>query len=154
VLFIDEAQPQGSEESRIWKNLSDAEVEPLRKGMRVQLVPSGTDKSGKAKHTILLLETLPLPPGSMGLPLLGETMSFIRDPHFLEKRQNLYGQLFKSHIFGQPTIFLMGAEALQFIFSRESQHFVVKLPGTFEHYLEEILCLYRIEKYILIIVGY
>ncbi|WP_375513287.1 hypothetical protein [uncultured Nostoc sp.] len=30
---------------------------------------------------------LALPPGSLGLPLIGETISFLRDPDFATKRQ-------------------------------------------------------------------
>jgi hypothetical protein len=53
---------------------------------------------------------LPLPPGSFGLPLLGETIAFLTDRDFASKRHNKYGQLFRTHIFGSPTIILSGAE--------------------------------------------
>ena len=56
VLFLDQAQPVGSEASKIWKSLSEAEAAPLSKGARVQLVPAGKDRSGKDKHNIVLLE--------------------------------------------------------------------------------------------------
>nr|WP_041391855.1 hypothetical protein [Pleurocapsa sp. PCC 7327] len=36
--------------------------------------------------------SLPLPPGSFGLPLIGETISFLRDRNFADKRQKSMGQ--------------------------------------------------------------
>ncbi|MDJ0545515.1 MAG: cytochrome P450, partial [Microcystis sp. M53601_WE4] len=38
----------------------------------------------------------PLPPGSFGLPLLGETIAFLTDRDFASKRHNKYGQLFRT----------------------------------------------------------
>ncbi|MBZ8180725.1 cytochrome P450 [Oscillatoria salina] len=73
-------------------------------------------------------EKLPLPPGKFGLPFLGETLSFLRDRSFAEKRHQQYGEIFKSSILGKPTIFLQGSEANQFIFSNENKNFVVSWP--------------------------
>lgn len=56
VLFLDHAQTPGSEAAKIWKSLSEEETAPLRKGMKVQLVPAGVGKNGKEKHSIVLLE--------------------------------------------------------------------------------------------------
>src|SRR5438132_638035 len=40
-----------------------------------------------------------LPPGNMGLPLIGETLSFINNVFgFLETRQKRYGNIFKSSV--------------------------------------------------------
>lgn len=64
-----------------------------------------------------------LPPGSFGFPLLGETLSLINDPKFLEKRQKLYGPIFKTKIFDRPTVVMVGYEANQFIFSSHADHF-------------------------------
>ncbi|ABG53951.1 cytochrome P450 [Trichodesmium erythraeum IMS101] len=68
----------------------------------------------------------PLPPGSFGLPLVGETLSFLRDNNFAEKREKKYGKIYKSHIFGNPTIFLAGAEPNKFLFSNENKYFLAK----------------------------
>ena len=38
--------------------------------------------------------TLPLPPGSLGLPLLGETISFFTDRNFNSSRQAKYGKVY------------------------------------------------------------
>lgn len=58
VLFLDQAQPVGSEAAKIWKSLSDEEAQGLTKGAIVHLVPAGKDRSGKDKHNILRLDTV------------------------------------------------------------------------------------------------
>lgn len=66
---------------------------------------------------------LPLPPGRFGLPLLGETIEFVRSPAaFLAERQRRYGNVFRTHILGARTIFLIGAEANQWIFAGEDRY--------------------------------
>jgi retinoid hydroxylase len=56
----------------------------------------------------------PLPPGAMGLPLVGETMAFIRDPfHFLTERQRRHGNIFKSRVVGRRFVFLAGTEGAE-----------------------------------------
>lgn len=45
--------------------------------------------------------SLPFPPGSFGLPIIGETIGFLGDPDFVKKRQRKYGSLFKTSIFGR-----------------------------------------------------
>lgn len=67
--------------------------------------------------------SLPVPPGSFGLPIVGETISFLREKDFVQKRQQRYGQIFKTHVFGRPTIFLIGAEATRFLFANEKRYF-------------------------------
>ncbi|MBK1990886.1 cytochrome P450 [Sphaerospermopsis aphanizomenoides BCCUSP55] len=71
---------------------------------------------------------LPIPPGSFGLPVIGETISFLTDPNFANKRQKKYGNVFKTNIFGSPTIMMIGAEANRFVFSGEHQNFAIKWP--------------------------
>lgn len=68
-------------------------------------------------------DSLPLPPGSFGLPLLGETLSFFRERGFVSKRRKKYGSVFKTHIFGRPTAIMLGAEANRFIFTNENKYF-------------------------------
>jgi hypothetical protein len=46
-----------------------------------------------------MTSSLPLPPGSSGLPILGETLSFFRDKDFATKRRQQHGNIFRSHIF-------------------------------------------------------
>ena len=50
----------------------------------------------------------------MGLPLVGETLPFVRNPyHFLEKRQRRYGNVFKSNVVGRKVVFLAGTEGAE-----------------------------------------
>src|SRR5262245_33330434 len=54
----------------------------------------------------------PLPPGRTGLPLLGETLTFVKNPFsFIEQRLGAHGRVFRSHILGRPTAVIAGPEA-------------------------------------------
>jgi cytochrome P450 len=66
---------------------------------------------------------LPLPPGHFGLPFIGETLSFLRDSNFTQKRQQQYGPIFKTKILGRPTVIMIGPEANQFILSTHIDYF-------------------------------
>lgn len=75
---------------------------------------------------------LPLPPGKLGIPFIGETLSFITDPQFAIKKHHQYGPIFKSRILGNPTIFVQGADYIQFVLSNENKYFIASLPYTIE----------------------
>jgi cytochrome P450 len=52
-----------------------------------------------------------LPPGSDGLPLIGETLTFIRDTFgFMRTRFEKHGPVFRTHLLGSPMVFITGAE--------------------------------------------
>jgi cytochrome P450 len=70
----------------------------------------------------------PLPPGSFGLPLLGETLNFFRERDFVSKRRKKYGTVFKTHLFGRPIAILVGAEANRFILNNENKYFAATWP--------------------------
>jgi cytochrome P450 len=74
------------------------------------------------------ITSLPLPPGKLGFAIIGETISFLRDPDFADKRQKQYGSIFKTHLFGRPTVIMMGAEANRFLFANENKYFIVAWP--------------------------
>ncbi len=74
------------------------------------------------------LHFLPLPPGKFGLPLIGETISFLMDGNFAKKRLAKYGSVFKTKIFGNPTVIMVGAEANQFLFQNENKYVVATWP--------------------------
>jgi cytochrome P450 len=65
----------------------------------------------------------PLPPGSLGLPIIGETLSFLLDRNFADKREQEFGSIYKTNILGRKTIFMTGAEANKFILSSHIDHF-------------------------------
>ncbi|MGB8702399.1 MAG: cytochrome P450 [Thermosynechococcaceae cyanobacterium] len=92
---------------------------------------------------------LPLPPGHFGWPVVGETLNFILDPQFANKRQAQYGNIFKTHILGRPTVVLMGPEANRCILSTHMDHFSWRegWPGTFRELLGESLFLQEGEQH-------
>ncbi|MDJ0599599.1 MAG: cytochrome P450 [Crocosphaera sp.] len=71
---------------------------------------------------------LPLPPGDIGLPLIGETLNFLFDPDFAKKKVRKYGQVYKTNIFGNNTVTMIGAEANQFLFLNENKYVVSTWP--------------------------
>ncbi|XP_043912622.1 cytochrome P450 26C1 [Protopterus annectens] len=57
---------------------------------------------------------LPLPQGSMGWPLLGETLHwFVQGSSFHVSRRKKYGNVFKTHLLGKPVIRVTGAENIR-----------------------------------------
>lgn len=78
-----------------------------------------------------------LPPGSLGLPLLGETFQFFTrhtssDLHpFIKKRMNRYGPIFKTSLVGRATVVSTDPDFNYFIFQQEGQMFESWYPETF-----------------------
>ena len=55
-------------------------------------------------------------PAKFSLPLVGDTLSFVRDPAgFLEKRAHELGPVFRISVFGKPTACFVGAEAFSIL---------------------------------------
>lgn len=55
----------------------------------------------------------PYPPGDLGLPYVGESLAFVKDPfRFLDQRFRKHGPVFKTRILGRTMVCLIGAEAL------------------------------------------
>ena len=66
----------------------------------------------------------PLPPGSYGVPFIGQTLEWRRDPlGLLRRRYERYGRIFKSCIYGYREITMLGPAANQFILSSGRHHF-------------------------------
>lgn len=78
-----------------------------------------------------------LPPGKMGLPFIGETFTFLREPDFAIKRFEQYGPVYKTHLMGRPTVVLAGAEANEFILNSGMDHlaWASGWPNTFKELL-------------------
>ncbi|KAL2899531.1 3-epi-6-deoxocathasterone 23-monooxygenase [Bienertia sinuspersici] len=75
-----------------------------------------------------------LPSGNLGWPIIGETMEFISCAYsdhpesFMDKRRCFYGMVFKSHVFGKPTIISTDAEVNKFILQSDAKFFVPSYP--------------------------
>ena len=94
-------------------------------------------------------DSIPLPPGRSGLPWIGETPAFLSDPNFIAKRQARYGNIFRTHLLGRPTVVMMGQEANRYILSSHMHQFSWKegWPGTFRELLGESLFLQEGEEH-------
>ncbi|XP_059449905.1 cytochrome P450 724B1-like [Corylus avellana] len=82
----------------------------------------------------LLLRLGPVPRGSFGWPILGETLSFLK-PHpsnslggFLKDHCSRYGKVFKSHLFLSPTVVSCDEELNYFILQNEGKLFECSYP--------------------------
>jgi cytochrome P450 len=77
----------------------------------------------------------PLPPGSDGLPLLGETLSFAKNPfRFIEERLAAHGRSFRTNVLGRKTVVVAGADAAgRFIDSN-----VVMREGSMPPHVQEL----------------
>jgi retinoid hydroxylase len=84
-----------------------------------------------------------IPPGSYGLPILGETLAFLFDKNFIEKRYRRYGSIFKTHLIGRPTVVMVGPKAVEFVLSSHMENFSWRegWPDTFKALLGESLFL-------------
>ncbi|VAI18333.1 unnamed protein product [Triticum turgidum subsp. durum] len=73
----------------------------------------GPQGSARGRHEKAALK---LPPGSMGLPYIGETLQlYSQDPSvFLSSKQKRYGEIFKTHLLGCPCVMLASPEAARF----------------------------------------
>uniref|UniRef100_A0A453KZ23 Abscisic acid 8'-hydroxylase 4 n=1 Tax=Aegilops tauschii subsp. strangulata TaxID=200361 RepID=A0A453KZ23_AEGTS len=77
---------------------------------------------------------LKLPPGSMGLPYIGETLQlYSQDPSvFLSSKQKRYGEIFKTHLLGCPCVMLASPEAARFVLVSRAHLFKPTYPRSKE----------------------
>ncbi|KAJ3680745.1 hypothetical protein LUZ60_015234 [Juncus effusus] len=79
-----------------------------------------------------------MPPGSTGLPLVGETLKLIaayktENPEsFTGDRVKRYGRLFTSHVFGERTIFSVDPEFNKMVLSGEGRMVECSYPSSIE----------------------
>lgn len=97
--------------------------------------------------TVLLLllflrrRQLRLPPGSYGLPLIGETLQLISayksdNPEpFIDERVERYGSIFTTHVFGEATVFSADPEVNRFILQNEGRLLDCSYPGSISNLL-------------------
>uniref|UniRef100_A0A0E0DHE0 Cytochrome P450 n=1 Tax=Oryza meridionalis TaxID=40149 RepID=A0A0E0DHE0_9ORYZ len=78
-----------------------------------------------------------LPPGSMGLPLVGETFQFFSSdasfdiPPFIRHRLARYGPIFKTSLVGHPVVVSADEELNHMVFQQEGQLFQSWYPDSF-----------------------
>ncbi len=78
--------------------------------------------------------TKPLPPGSGGLPLIGETLAFLKDQfHFIDERRAKHGRVFRSKVLFRDTAFLVGPEGAR-VFNDETK---VERSGSMPSHIAE-----------------
>ncbi|KAK9670015.1 hypothetical protein RND81_13G170500 [Saponaria officinalis] len=78
--------------------------------------------------------SLNLPPGKMGLPFIGETMGYLK-PYtattiglFMEQHISRFGKIYKSHLFGEPTIVSADQGLNRYILQNEGRLFECSYP--------------------------
>ncbi|KAL5710319.1 hypothetical protein ACHQM5_020899 [Ranunculus cassubicifolius] len=82
-----------------------------------------------------------LPPGTYGLPILGETLQLIsayktENPEpFIDERVKRYGTLFTTHIFGERTVFSADPEVNRFVLQNEGKLFECSYPSSISNLL-------------------
>ncbi|XP_010095101.2 cytochrome P450 90A1 [Morus notabilis] len=84
---------------------------------------------------------LRLPPGSLGLPVIGETLQLIsayktENPEpFIDERVGKFGPIFTTHVFGEPTVFSAEPETNRFILQNEGKLFECSYPSSISNLL-------------------
>lgn len=79
-----------------------------------------------------------LPGGSLGYPLIGETLSFLRaqredrGPEWLEERISKHGSVFKTSILGSRTVVIIGQAGNKFVLGADDDVLAAKQPLTLQ----------------------
>ncbi|RZC57178.1 hypothetical protein C5167_004485 [Papaver somniferum] len=82
-----------------------------------------------------------LPPGSMGLPLIGETIQFLipsyslDTPPFIKKRVARYGKLFKTSLAGKKMVLTTDPEISNYVFMEEGKSVHLWYMDSFDNFL-------------------
>ncbi|KAL5792484.1 hypothetical protein ACOSP7_001078 [Xanthoceras sorbifolium] len=84
-----------------------------------------------------------LPPGSMGLPIIGETLHFFSSHSlyevspFFKKRMNRYGPMFKTSLFAQKMVVSTDPDINYKLFQQENQNLLFWFSGSFTKMIGE-----------------
>ncbi|KAI4297883.1 hypothetical protein L6164_037742 [Bauhinia variegata] len=82
-----------------------------------------------------------IPLGSLGYPIIGETLSFLKAQRqdkgstWLEERISKYGPVFKTSLMGSPTVFIVSQAGNKFILGAPEDVFDNKKPMTLQRML-------------------
>ncbi|XP_062172764.1 taxane 13-alpha-hydroxylase-like [Alnus glutinosa] len=82
--------------------------------------------------------TINLPGGSLGYPLIGETLSFLRAQRedrgsdWLEERISKHGLVFKTSLMGSPIVVIIGQAGNKFVLGAENDVLAAKQPVTLQ----------------------
>ncbi|KDP23025.1 hypothetical protein JCGZ_01688 [Jatropha curcas] len=82
-------------------------------------------------------QKLPLPPGTLGWPYIGETFQlYSQNPNvFFASKQKRYGSVFKTHILGCPCVMISSPEAAKFVLVTRAHLFKPTFPASKERML-------------------
>ncbi|KAM4110458.1 hypothetical protein ACB094_03G196900 [Castanea mollissima] len=70
-----------------------------------------------------------LPPGTMGWPIFGETVDFLKyGPDFMKKKRAKFGSVFKTHLLGCPTVISLNQELNRYVLMNEGKGLVPGYP--------------------------
>ncbi|CAL5097140.1 unnamed protein product [Urochloa decumbens] len=88
---------------------------------------------------------LTLPPGAMGLPLLGESLEFFaRSPSleiipFFKRRMERYGPVFKTNLVGKDMIVSLDPELNSYVLKQDNKAFKIWYPESLKRVLGAVL---------------
>lgn len=94
-------------------------------------------------------DTAKLPPGSLGWPYIGETLQlYSQDPNvFFANKQKRYGEIFKTHILGCPSIMLASPEAARFVLVNQAHLFKPTYPKSKENLIGPLALFFHQGEY-------
>ncbi|KAL2349133.1 hypothetical protein Fmac_003133 [Flemingia macrophylla] len=77
-----------------------------------------------------------MPPGSLGLPFVGQTFKFLsHGTQFMKQRKSRYGNLFKTHVLGSPMVVSMDPDTNRYILTNEAKGLVPGYPDSMKNIL-------------------
>ncbi len=85
-------------------------------------------------------KSLPLPPGELGFPVIGESLDLISDSQkFVKERGKKYGDIFKTNIFNQNIIYIIGSDPVGFLMKKENQYLEITMFPSMEKLLGSVV---------------
>jgi len=86
-------------------------------------------------------QTKNVPKGSLGYPIIGETLDFLKaqrqdkGSEWIEERVSKYGPVFKTSLLGSPTVFIIGQQGNKFILGSSDDVLSANKPPTIQKIL-------------------